>query len=183
MICLRCGVEFFDDYRRDAFSRKTPPKYCSRKCSCGMSRKKKNQTFCLRCGKPLLPEQVWSKGKYCSSDCHNQQKRENRVNQWLETGLIRPSLGKSGQIGNMVSIRSFLLLEQEGKCSICRREFMWENKPLVPVLDHIDGVAIHNGRENLRMICPNCDSQSPTYKGRNLGKGRRSLGFSVNVGL
>ena len=29
-------------------------------------------------------------------------------------------------------------------------------------------------RENLRLVCPNCDSQLPTYKSRNRGSGRHS---------
>lgn len=40
------------------------------------------------------------------------------------------------------------------------------------VLDHIDGDATNNTRENLRMVCPNCDSQLPTFKSKNRGKGR-----------
>jgi len=43
---------------------------------------------------------------------------------------------------------------------------------LVLVLDHIDGDSRNNVRENLRMVCPNCDSQLPTYKSKNRGKGR-----------
>jgi hypothetical protein len=50
----------------------------------------------------------------------------------------------------------------------------WHGKPLVFVLDHIDGNADNNARGNLRMVCPNCDSQLPTYKNRNLGRGRSS---------
>lgn len=43
--------------------------------------------------------------------------------------------------------------------------------PLVLVLDHIDGDST-NRRENLRLVCPNCDSQLETYKMRNRGGGR-----------
>lgn len=48
--------------------------------------------------------------------------------------------------------------EQNNKCAICECEPIWNGKPLVFVLDHIDGDASNNRRDNLRMICPNCDS-------------------------
>ena len=44
-------------------------------------------------------------------------------------------------------------------------------------LDHIDGRANNNFLENFRLVCPNCDSQSDHYKGRNKGNGRKSLGL------
>lgn len=44
--------------------------------------------------------------------------------------------------------------------------------PLRLVLDHIDGNSTDNCRDNLRLVCPNCDSQLPTYKARNKGSGR-----------
>jgi hypothetical protein len=47
-------------------------------------------------------------------------------------------------------------------------------RPLVLVLDHIDGNSENNRRDNLRLVCPNCDSQLPTFKMRNKGKGRYS---------
>ena len=40
-------------------------------------------------------------------------------------------------------------------------------------LDHINGVKNDNRLENLRMLCPNCHSQTQTYGGRNLK--RRAL--------
>jgi uncharacterized Zn finger protein (UPF0148 family) len=43
---------------------------------------------------------------------------------------------------------------------------------LALVLDHVDGDPTNNRRENLRLVCPNCDSQLATYKSRNRGKGR-----------
>jgi len=34
----------------------------------------------------------------------------------------------------------------------------WNGKELHFILDHIDGDASNNHKENLRLICPNCDS-------------------------
>ena len=49
---------------------------------------------------------------------------------------------------------------------------MWQALPLTLIMDHIYGNATNNRRENLRLVCPNCDSQLPTYKSRNRGNGR-----------
>ena len=35
------------------------------------------------------------------------------------------------------------------------------------VIDHINGVANDNRLENLRMLCPHCNSQQDTFAGRN----------------
>ena len=64
--------------------------------------------------------------------------------------------------------------EQDNKCAICECEPIWNGKPLVFVLDHIDGDASNNRRDNLRMICPNCDSQLPTFKSKNKNSTRRN---------
>jgi hypothetical protein len=53
------------------------------------------------------------------------------------------------------------------RCSICGQAPVWNGKPLVLHLDHINGNHEDNRLENLRIVCPHCDSQLPTYKGRN----------------
>jgi hypothetical protein len=56
----------------------------------------------------------------------------------------------------------------ENKCSVCNIPPEWNNKPLTLQLDHINGDHFDNRVENLRLICPNCHTQTDTYTGRNL---------------
>jgi len=65
-----------------------------------------------------------------------------------------------------------LFEQQTGRCAICCGEAEWNGAPLTLVLDHVDGDSTNNSRANLRLVCPNCDSQLPTFKARNRGKGR-----------
>ena len=42
---------------------------------------------------------------------------------------------------------------------------IWNDKPLRPILDHVSGNSRDNSPENLRFLCPNCDSQNHETKG------------------
>ena len=55
----------------------------------------------------------------------------------------------------------------EYRCQICDQGPMWRREKLVLVLDHINGINNDHRKKNLRFLCPNCNSQTPTFCGRN----------------
>lgn len=55
----------------------------------------------------------------------------------------------------------------ENRCGECGQDGVWNKTPLVMVLDHINGCPTDHRQGNLRMLCPNCNSQQPTFAGRN----------------
>lgn len=55
-------------------------------------------------------------------------------------------------------------------CASCGLSKTWNSKPIVLHLDHVNGKHRDNRLENLRLLCPNCHSQTDTYCGRNVGK-------------
>lgn len=110
----------------------------------------------------------WKNQKYCSSYCHNDFKVEKKYEDYLNNQNI--------YINSNVTIswiKKHILIEQENKCNICGLENIWNNKLLNLVLDHIDGDAYNNLRNNLRLICHNCDSQLETYKSKNKNSSRK----------
>lgn len=46
----------------------------------------------------------------------------------------------------------------------------WNGKTMVLILDHINVVSNDHRRENLRLVCPNCNSQLSTHCGKNIVK-------------
>jgi len=59
----------------------------------------------------------------------------------------------------------------EYKCKVCGID-EGQGKPVILDLDHINGNNRDNRLENLRFLCPNCHSQTDTYKGRNKNTGK-----------
>ena len=60
-------------------------------------------------------------------------------------------------------IREGMLEEKCGVCGISE----WMGAPLKLQLDHINGEGSDHRFENLRLLCPNCHSQTDTWCGQN----------------
>lgn len=77
---------------------------------------------------------------------------------YTDSGTLRQRLIKEGIL--------------EKKCSRCGLD-EWQGEELPLSLDHIDGDYYNNLLENLRILCPNCHSLTPTWCGRNKKYGYR----------
>jgi len=121
---------------------------------------KKDPIKCLCCGE-LKKVPSSSMGIYCSNECQHQHQFNIRFDAWLS--------------GNEEKSSRWLrraLSEKDGhKCAVCNLTD-WMGDQITLELDHVDGDHNNNSISNLRLICPNCHSQTMTYKNRNKGNGR-----------
>lgn len=87
-------------------------------------------------------------------------------NRTLESILIQNSDYSSIAALKTKLIKGKLL---EYKCSNCNL-VDWNEKPISLQLDHINGISNDHRMKNLRLLCPNCHSQTDTFAGRNARK-------------
>lgn len=123
------------------------------------------QTYnCACCGK-VNNFKRGKKEKFCNVECSGKYQSQLTIDKLLKGKLSDVSVRRK-------NIKNYVLNLQNNKCKICGIEPIWNNKLLIFIMDHIDGSHLNNNLTNLRMICPNCDSQTDTYKAKNKGNGR-----------
>ena len=105
--------------------------------------------------------------KFCTVNCMSLHKKKLSKEKFNEGSLI--SRG---------TLRKALVREFGWLCSSCGLA-EWLGKPITLWVDHIDGCATNNSPNNLRLMCPNCDTQGSTWGSKNKGKGRTSLGLHL----
>jgi hypothetical protein len=99
--------------------------------------------------------------KYCNNKCQHDYQYQKKISNWING---------SGTIGKG-PLRRYLKERDGYKCYVCELD-SWFGKDIVLELEHVDGDPYNNHESNLKFICPNCHSQTDSYKNRNKGKGR-----------
>ena len=139
-----------------------------------MSNPRKLRNECLFCGK----ETARPGYTYCSNVCQMSYQHDSYIKKWKEGKIV--GLSKLGLVSS--HIKHYLREKYGDKCVICswsKINFTTGKVPLVA--DHIDGNWRNNSEDNLRLICPNCDSLSSTYAALNKGYGRKNRSISKRV--
>lgn len=96
---------------------------------------------------------------------------KGKRNTWAPKLPLNKILVKNSTYNNTAALKRRLLQENklQNKCSECGLNPKWNGKTLVLQLDHINRNYNDNRLHNLRLLCPNCHSQTSTFAGRNSG--------------
>ena len=151
--CSMCGLAHYKRPRDLGNSNQ----YCSRDCYLNHKAK---YTNCKFCGAAFKVKSKRADQKFCGRTCSNRA----RVGTTYKVGQPKSKVNQRTKNYVAVTIRD------GEQCLWCGIGTIWLDKPLTLQVDHINGVHRDNRLENLRLLCPNCHSQTDTFGGRNIGK-------------
>mgnify|MGYP003670986678 CR=1 FL=1 len=112
---------------------------------------------CIWCEKETTNREI---SKFCSNTCQQKHQRNLKISKWLIDPILVLSVSSV--------MKTYLLEQSNNQCSECGWSKINLTTNKIPLeVDHINGISKDNRIENLRVLCPNCHSLTPTYKGAN----------------
>lgn len=156
--CKGCLIKFKYSERRKTF--------CSRSCSAKFNNEDRVKTKkCIGCGKEIVG---YSGSDFCNRDCWKiqrkkeiEEKYQSYIAKW-KSGEEKGWQGKGYAVHKY--IRRFFFEKFNSKCQECGWSKINPSTNKVPLqIDHKDGDASNCKEENLRLLCPNCHSLTPTF--------------------
>lgn len=142
--------------------------FCNKSCAATFNNLKKGNRKtptkwnCISCNTEHATVE-WRVGKYCNLQCQANYQFTQLIENWLSN---KASIGQR-------TIKRYIIEHDGYRCTECNISD-WKNKPITLELEHKDGNSENNTYDNLCLLCPNCHSQTITYKSKNNGNGRHS---------
>lgn len=166
LACENCGSTFHKQY--------THQKYCGRSCAASANNRKapkrtKTLRYCYKC----RVNPVEHNNRPCS-ECRIPR---HTAKDWIDGTWAG---GSDTHLSKVV--RRWLLDEANHSCVRCGFDTPHpDDGQTILEINHIDGDGSNHNRSNLEVICPNCHALTSSYRGRNLGNGRRVKYLRVPV--
>ena len=162
--CKSCGniIELVvSDKGNISTSETRKKKFCNSSCAARYNNKFgiKNNKQEKRCQNPECSNYT-KNPKFCCPSCSSRMLKLNKIERFLNGELTDKTIRNT-------TIREYLIEKQGEVCDICKMPPFWNLKPIVFIVDHVDGNYENNSPENMRAICPNCNSQTDTFGSKN----------------
>ena len=153
--CLQCNNEF-------VVTKNCEKKFCDNSCSAKFNNRLRNSIVktCLNCEKEIKHHR-----HFCTKECEFIF-RKNEFYIKIEAGDT--TLYEK-------HYKDYLIKKYGDKCmkcGWCEKNNITGNVPIQ--LEHIDGNSDNNSLDNLKLLCPNCHSLTPTFGNLNRGNGREN---------
>ena len=163
MQCEHCSHEHDGGYGAGRF--------CGWKCARSYSTASRRLEINAKISRSLKGRPAWSSGGFRAGYDPRRPSQEVMRAARVRSGETSKANAKMRLCGDWDSLsfglkRKRVLHEQDSCCLHCGLN-EWRGQRLVIEIDHVDGDHDNDARENLRGLCPNCHSQTPTWKGRN----------------
>jgi len=149
-------------------------RFCNKKCASGFSSKERRKEINLIVsaklkGRPAAHDFGFKKGKDWKGKPFSKEDWDKAVEACKRKRAEFYATASWDKLP-LAERRRRVYNKQEGKCLLCGLN-EWLEKPIKLEFDHIDGNHYDNARENVRYLCPNCHSQTPTYRNLKRQKG------------